>query len=129
MVKVSHPALRCVCIAAHAPHTANDESAIEHWWKDALSNLLAHLRSWPLLLFADANAKVGYEACEHIGDYQGDAYNAKSEHFEAFVRECDLRSPSTFEDFQVGPGHTWRHPNGTMQRLELLGYFSSIACS
>ena len=45
----------------------------------------------------------------------------KSEFFRTFLSEQGLWLPSTFEEYQKGPGGTWRHTNGNWLRGDYVG--------
>ena len=55
VIRVRSPILKCIVIAAHAPHTGADEKDIISWWERLHSQIPSRYRDWPRILLADAN--------------------------------------------------------------------------
>ena len=121
LLRISTPVLKCILIAGHAPHSGADEGVIADWWKGISHKIPLRYQTWPRLLLCDANARVGANPIPGIGDFQAEKENEKAQPFEAFIQLNDLLLPSTFEQFQVGPGGTWKHPNGSWLRNDFIG--------
>ena len=121
LVRVSSSVLRCIVIACHAPHTGNSLDEIEEWWTHLHSQIPAKYDTWPRLLLTDANACVGHDPTDHIGDFQIGPFEAKSQPFETFVKQNDLWLPATFAASQHGPGCTWTHSSGSKRRIDYVG--------
>ena len=109
-----------VIIAAHAPHSGNPIADIEHWWTSLVAQIPPRLAGWPVLLLADANAKVGADTCHSIGDHGAEIGDEKAIPFTSFVRGMDLWLPSTFQ-CHSGPTGTWLHPSGKWLRNDYIG--------
>lgn len=121
IVRVATPHLRCLIVAAHAPHTGQEQEVIEAWWEKLYDAVPIALRSWPIILLCDANATVGAHTSRHIGDFHAGKEDPKAEPFESYLSWNDLWLPSTFEAHQQGPGATWTHSTGSMRRIDYIG--------
>ena len=111
IVRVATPYLRCLIVAAHAPHTGHDDNVIKEWWSKLQEAIPATLSEWPIILLSDANATVGTSTSKHVGDFQ----------FEAFICQHDLWLPATFAECQLGQGATWTHTSGSSRRIDYVG--------
>ena len=131
LLRVCTPWIRFVLIAAHAPHSGNTAEELERWWTNLAALIPQKVLDWPILLLADANAKVGAETCELIGDHGAEQGDAKAWPFTSFLRFHSLWLPCTFSCHE-GPTGTWRHPNGTWLRndyVALPSQWAVKACS
>lgn len=120
LLRLRTPWFRCIIVAAHAPHSGNDVHLIESWWARLSNQIPAHLGSWPIILLADANAKVGSDTCAQIGDHGAEVGGDKAVPFTAFVREHNIWLPGTFA-CHTGPTGTWRHHSGRWLRNDFVG--------
>ena len=121
IVRVATPHLRCLLVAAHAPHTGHELGVIETWWESLYDAIPSSLRTWPTILLCDANAAVGAHTSCHIGDFHAAKEDPKAEPFESYLSRSDLWLPSTFEAHQKGPGATWTHSSGSLRRIDYIG--------
>ena len=108
ILRVKSSAVKAILIAAHAPHTGACFEDIETFWHGLSGRIPQRYSDWPRLLLADANARIGNATSSHIGSFQAEADTAKSEPFRSFLAEEELWLPATFEEFQDGPGLTWK---------------------
>ena len=116
IVRVRTPVLRCIVIAAHAPHTGAAEKDIEAWWLQVDASIPRKYATWDRILLADANARVGTYPSPHVGPWQAEIDTEKSEYFLQFLQQNALWLPATFEHCQEGEGGTWRHNQGKWLR-------------
>eukprot|EP00435_Cladocopium_sp_Y103_P051905 s730_g16.t1 len=116
ILRLDNPLLKCVLIAGHAPHTGAGEATIHRWWSDLEQSIPPSYRTWEFVLLADANARIGSEPCNSIGDHQAEECDSRSEGFTNFVRQYGLWIPATFDHCHQGPGVTWRHARGNWSR-------------
>ena len=121
VVKIQHPDLRCIVVAAHAPHTGATIHEIEEFWKHVESCIPPPLFDWPRVVLTDANCRLGSQPCENFGDWQAEEMQEKSEPFAHFLARSDVFLPSTFEQFHVGEGGTWQHLSGKWKRNDFVG--------
>lgn len=113
------PGLTCLIVAAHAPHHGESADSISDWWEGLLGVIPGRLRSIPMVLLVDANARVGHDECDHIGTHGADgALDEKAQGFKTFVREQNLFLPSTLSAHHFGPSETWIHSSGSGSRLD-----------
>eukprot|EP00435_Cladocopium_sp_Y103_P032829 s972_g8.t1 len=120
IVRVRTPVLRCIVIAAHAPHSGASEQELETWWTSVTASIPAKYDNWERLVCVDANARVGQFPSDHVGDWQAEEDTPKSEFFLDFLQQHHLWLPSTFEASQIGRGGTWRHNNGKWLRNDFI---------
>ena len=75
IIQIRSQALRCVLIAAHAPHTGATLAEIESFWQEVNAQIPSRFDSWPRLLLADANCRLGGQPDGRIGHLavRGDA--------------------------------------------------------
>ena len=121
IVRIATPYLRCLVVAAHAPHSGQELQTIMTWWDQLHEAVPITWRQWPVILLSDANALVGAHTSQHIGDIQATTEDAKAEPFEGYVSKNDLWLPATFESCQCGEGTTWTHSTGSTRRIDFIG--------
>ena len=114
-VLVEAPTLRLLCISAHAPHGGADEATMLAWWEDLHKSIPPKLRTIPIWVGIDANARVGNVETRAIGTCGAELQDDNGEFFQNFLHEHDLWVPSTWATNHVGPSTTWMHP-GTGKR-------------
>ena len=120
ILRLHNPLLKCIIIAAHAPHTGTEESLISDWWTDLAAAIPPKYQQWDRLLLSDANARVGSEPTEHVGDHQAEPFDPKAEGFLSFLSQQGLWAPATFSRFHKGLGMTWRHAQGQWFRNDFV---------
>lgn len=128
IVRVRSPVLRCLVIAAHAPHTGATEKDIEAWWSQVDANIPQKYATWDKILLADANARVGTYPSLHVGPWQAETDSEKSEYFLRFLQKHELWLPATFEAYQKGEGGTWRHNQGKWLRNDYIALPTTWHC-
>ena len=116
IVRIHNKLVRAIAINAHAPHTGAGKEEIDKYWKEVHEAVPPKYDHWDVILLTDANARVGQEPSQSIGTFQAEAQDDKSEAFCTFVHDHGLFLPSTFAEFHVGAGGTWRHPGGSWHR-------------
>lgn len=121
IVRVSCPFFKCIVIAAHAPHSGAANAEIEAYWQHVDHHIPPKYDQWPKLLLADANCRIGDAPNQHIGPHGAENSCPKSDAFCQFVAAQQMFLPATFDAFHQGPSGTWRHPNGTWTRNDLIG--------
>ncbi len=119
ILRVKTDALRVIIVAAHAPHTGADLEEINRFWQSLSAQIPSRYDDWARLLLADANARVGSITSDHVGPHQAETDTEKSEAFRNYLAEEDLWLPATFEDYQTGPGATWK----STSRNDFIGIF------
>ena len=116
ILKVQSPALRCVVIAGHAPHTGTSADECRKWW-EALSQQIPHrLLHWDRIVLADANCRLGHFPSDCVGSWQAETDTAHSDAFHDFLRQEQLWIPATYQECHSGDSGTWRHNNGSWFR-------------
>ena len=126
IIAVRSEALKCLVIAAHAPHTGAPFPDIDKFWRDVTFSIPVKYDSWPKLLLTDANCRIGGQPNGRVGDWQSEGMNEKSQPFVDFLAVQDLFLPSTFEDLHHGSGGTWLHFDGTWKRNDFIGLSCSL---
>ena len=108
ILRLKSQCVKAIIIAAHAPHTGASLDDITSYWKGVSTKIPDKYVDWPRVLLADANVRLGTVTSLHVGPHQAEVDTEKSEPFCCFLAEEALWLPSTFSDFQVGPGATWK---------------------
>ena len=98
-------------------YVVNEQTAV-HW--TPLDPYGTSLRTWPMIAFLDANARVGSVVSSSVGPFQAQPENASGEAFHRWLIEEDLVVPQTFDHMHSGPGSTWTHSTGAVARLDYL---------
>ena len=121
VVRLRTPVVRCIVVAAHAPHTGHTDDSVKEWRIHVGKLVPPRYNDWPRLLLCDANARVGSVVTPYIGGHQPETETPKSEFFRSFLGDQGLWLPCTFDSCQHGPGGTWLHTNGTWLRGDFIG--------
>ena len=121
IIKVQAHFLKCVIVAAHAPHSGADVDSIERFWQQVGQDIPKKYDGWPKLLLADANCRFGDCPNENIGDHDFEISSNKSEAFSHFVATQHLFIPASFSSCHTGVSGTWCHPNGEWTRNDVIG--------
>ena len=87
--------------------------------------LLADSRHMPVLLI-DANARVGEEPSELIGDHQAEEPNRNTPFFIDMLHHFAWSLPAT-TPVHKGEGHTWTSPSGYHQRIDFVAVPAYLA--
>ena len=72
IVKVHSPALKCLVMAGHAPHTGATSEEADAWWKNFSSHVPAALAHWHRFGLVDANCRLGHFPSECVGSWQAE---------------------------------------------------------
>ena len=121
ILRVSNAFLKCILIAAHAPHSGATDLEIDTYWQRVSNQVPAKYDQWPKLLLADANCRFGQTPNRHIGSHGAEPHSGKGDAFEHFVAAQQLFLPATFADLHRGPTGTWKHTNGCWTRNDIIG--------
>ena len=111
ILRVCNEFFKTIIIAAHAPHTGAPMEDIDAFWQLVDQQIGSKYDSWPKLLLADVNCRVGDVPNQHIGAHGAETSCPKSDAFCQFIAA----------DLHQGPTGTWKHPNGTWTRNDLIG--------
>lgn len=129
-ILVDAPALKLLCISAHAPHGGADDKTMLDWWQDLHQAIPAKLRSVPIWIGIDANARVGSIVTQAIGPCGAEEQDDNGEHFQNFLSERALWVPATWSQFQTGPSKTWTHPGtGKQSRNDYIAISDFLQCT
>lgn len=119
VVRLCKDDLRLILIVAHAPACPTFEDATAFW--SALTAMLpSAYRSWPLIAFLDANARVGSEVSDCIGPYGAVAENLAGECFHSWLHQHSMCLPQTDMEFHQGSHETWFHPSEVGARIDFI---------
>lgn len=125
--KVQHPRLRCVVIAAHAPHSAHGLEERDAFWFRISEHVLRSCQGWPILFLGDTNAHLGTTCSTSVKNCQAEEQNIAGSAFHHWLLRHDIWPPSTFTAHQRGDGGTFLHSDGhTWRRLDYVGVDASF---
>ena len=119
MVRLRHQDLKLVLLVGHAPNNV-DPSVLHKWWDGCSSACPASLKTWPMIAFLDANARLGSVVSPSVGPFQQQPENASGEAFHQWLAEEHMILPQTYEHMHSGPGCTWTHASGATARLDFV---------
>ena len=95
------------------------------WWTDLRAQVRRHLRPGePLLLFADANGRLGSVQSEAVGPVDADEEDAAGAALRGLAEDFDLALPATREDCVLAGeqrGWTWQSTAGRQHRIDFIG--------
>lgn len=94
--------LRCNVIVAHAPHQLASAETKASYWASVKQCVPTHLRMWPCILLADANAAVGSRTSQHVGAANATPQNENGEFLHDVLEHFSLALPATMPDCQWG---------------------------
>ena len=120
ILRIKTAAIKCIIIAAHAPHKGMPVEDIQSWWEQLSQTIPQQYQGWDRILLADTNARVGDQICQSIGDHGAEPTERKDQPFMDFLRTEDLWLPSTFVECHTGTNHTWQHSSGTKHRIDFV---------
>ena len=104
IVKMQKGSLKIIFAVLHAPQS-NELKEYESYWQNISSKMPKELQRWPLIVMADANARLGPRESEGIGHISEDQEGPTA------PLQQGLCIPSTFE-CHSGPTYTWTHSDG-----------------
>ena len=115
------PRLRLHVQVVHAPSVPTaGVDAVRAFWAARASDLARRPGGADYVLLCDANARLGSTVSLHVGDQHADQENEAGTLFHEFLSRVSAFVPSTFAEFQQGPGETWCSPTGHWSRIDYL---------
>ena len=127
IVRIACPAVKLVVLVLHAPSSA-DEMTLTQWWAATSSAVPSTYRSWPWIVLADANARLGQHPSPLVGPAGAQEDNIAGTIFQEWLHNHSIALPQTFDAFHQDHVHTtWVHGNGAEARLDYVGLSSDLA--
>ena len=120
VVRVHSPALKCLVLACHAPHTGSSPQERSEFWQELQQSYSPRYAAWDKILLGDLNCRFGSELSQAVGPHQAETSN-KEDPCHDFLLESQIWLPATFPEYQRGPAGTWLHPNGKWIRNDYVG--------
>ena len=115
------PRLRLHVQVVHAPSVPTSGlSAVRAFWSERAKELAHRPSGTDFVLLCDANSRLGSTVSMHVGDKHPDSENDAGTLFHEFLAQISAFVPSTFSDFQQGPGDTWCSPCGKWSRIDYI---------
>ena len=110
VVKVNAPFLRAIVISAHGLTSQSPPEEITSWWRNLKKSIPTRYATWPHILAADANGRLGDITSCCVGDHDADPQDHAGAELHDFVQEANMWLPATFSSFHEGSSGTWTHP-------------------
>ena len=104
IVRLDHPSLRLIFLIGHAP-ADGDLEKYDQYWTMMIASIPRAYRSWKHLVLADANARLGSELPQQVGNYDVEQENPTGEMFHQWLITHDLVAPQTFAAHHRGSSH------------------------
>ena len=121
-IKVIHPALHCLVIAARAPTSDKPLQELKDFWNSITSHVIAKFPGWKMILLCDSNSHVGSCVSTSISSFGSEPENPAGEVFHDWLLRQQFWLPSTWENVHQGDHFTYVTPNGLHQhRLDFVG--------
>ena len=102
VVRVHSPALKCLVLACHAPHTGSSPQDRSEFWQELQQSYSPRYAAWDKILLGDLNCRLGSELSQAVGPHQAEA-STKEDPCHDFLLESQIWLPATFPDYQQGP--------------------------
>ena len=126
VVRIACPAIKLIVIVLHAP-SGTEELALTRWWTATSNSVPSACRSWPWIVLADANARVGQFPSHLVGTAGAQEDNVAGTVFQEWLHQHHVALPQTFDAFHQGDLHsTWVHGTGAEARLDYVGVSSDL---
>ena len=120
IVKLQKGSLKQLFLVAHAP-TTNDLDFYQQFWDGIWTQIPQTISKWPIILLADANARLNSEVDECIGSNSDDSENDQGKIFRQWLNQHNLCLPSTWS-CHWRANYTWTHARGQHRaRLDYIG--------
>ena len=116
IIRAPHLMLRILVL--HAPHQAAKDVPYEQWWTDIQATVQTVNPHIPIIILGDMNAKLGSVSSVAVDSHGAEEENKTGHQLHAFMLECRLWAPSTFEQHHEGPTFTWISSEGASHRLD-----------
>ena len=107
-------------VVAHAPHAAAKDEHAHVFWHTVEGFLHDIPPSAHIVLLTDANAHLGSETTESVGDVFAEQENPPVRALHNLLQTWELFAPSTFSNNHVGPSPTWFSPGNVPHRLDYI---------
>ena len=121
-VRLLHPALRCIVIAARAPTSDRSTVELQAFWSEITAQVLQKFPGWKILLLCDSNSHVGSCPSTSISDCGEETENQAGAIFHGWLLAHDIWLPSTWEHVHKGAHHAYVTPTGShYHRLDFVG--------
>ena len=119
---VKAEAFRAILLVCHSPNAYSSPlTEYVDFWRQRTAELSRRPPGFDFIILADANARVGNIATEHIGSCCPEDENPPGEVFHDFLAHNHVFLPSTFVHIHEGEGYTWVSPAGDKHRLDYIG--------
>ncbi|CAE7798987.1 unnamed protein product [Symbiodinium sp. CCMP2456] len=119
LVHISAPHLRLAVLVAHAPSDPQDSQGIvRDFWAQRAKEIKKLPTGTPLLVLADANARLGGLESAAVGAQGAETESPAGTAFHDFLLAHQLYLPSTFADIHRGASWTWQYAPGVTHRLD-----------
>ena len=116
MVRLRHQDLKLVLLVGHAPNNV-EPSVLHNWWDGCSSACPASLKTWPMIAFLDANARLG----SFSWPFSTAAWKCFWGSLSSVACAAEhMILPQTYEHMHSGPGCTWTHASGATARLDFV---------
>ena len=121
-IKLSHPALQAIVIAARAPTSDKPADELRQFWRDITMHVVNKFPGWKMILLCDSNAHVGSCPSTAISTWGAETENLAGEIFHDWLQLHSFWLPSTWEHIHTGDHYTYVTPAGHHQhRLDFVG--------
>ena len=121
LVSIVAPHLRCAILVAHAPSDPTDvDGCVQEFWQQRSRELLKLPGDMPVLVLADANARVGSSVSPAVSSCGAETETVAGQVFHDFVLQHQLCLPSTFPEQHSGESWTWCAPSGSRHRIDYI---------
>ena len=117
---MSFVVLHTPCLSKYKGDGLRPIDAVATWWKETTRLFRLHAARELVWVFIDANAPINQEYAPYTGSVHAEMLNPQGHLFGSFLTEAELYVPSTFDQFHIGPGHTWTHSNGARYRRDYI---------
>ena len=121
-IRLKHPALHCIIIAARAPTSDKPRDELQAFWSTLTSQIVDKYPGWKTILLCDSNSHVGSTTSTSISDFGEETENLSGEIFHDWLLRNDIWLPSTWDNVHQGDHFTYVTIKGNHHhRLDFVG--------
>ena len=121
-IKMTHPSLHCIVIAARGPTSDKPIEDLQEFWHGISTHVLQKFPQWKVILLCDANAHLGSIPSLAVSTCGAEPENQAGEVFHTWVMQHGIWLPSTWDQVHHGEHFTYITPAGSHQhRLDFVG--------
>ena len=119
IVRIQRAGVTLLLLSGHCPHAGRQQERLE-FLQLLEQGLVQHANATIVVGGIDANARLPCDVAGTTGGLEFDDPDESGRMLVAILARCKLWVPSTFVELHNGPDATYRHPSGSLHRIDYL---------